>query len=233
MAYKTQRMPYVAVPESDFASTTLSAFREILKIVTAQWEDSHVEGWNELVADVSTARKLAEVAERKKRRPLAVMRANPRLQVLFAALAIVTVAAISWAAFESGRGADPGTQAGLTMLVTAYDNDENPRKRVDALKELLEQDQRAFPSIDLSGMDLSGVDFHQAVLRGAKLSESNLQGVNFEGADLRDADLRYALLQGVTLKEANLARTNLTDATIDLGILSARQLAAAIVDGKD
>jgi MinD-like ATPase involved in chromosome partitioning or flagellar assembly len=54
-AYKTQRIPYLAAPASLFAFSTLSAFRDILQVVTARWTDEQVKNWNELVDSVSQA----------------------------------------------------------------------------------------------------------------------------------------------------------------------------------
>lgn len=54
-AYKTQRAPYLAAPASLFSFSTLSAFREILKLVTTPWSDEHVQKWNQLVQTVSDA----------------------------------------------------------------------------------------------------------------------------------------------------------------------------------
>jgi cellulose biosynthesis protein BcsQ len=54
-AYKTQRIPYLAAPSSLFAFATLSAYRDILQIVTARWTDDQVQRWNTLVETVSQA----------------------------------------------------------------------------------------------------------------------------------------------------------------------------------
>jgi MinD-like ATPase involved in chromosome partitioning or flagellar assembly len=54
-AYKTQRIPYLATPASLFAFATLSAYRDILQIVTSRWSETQVKPWNALVETVSTA----------------------------------------------------------------------------------------------------------------------------------------------------------------------------------
>jgi MinD-like ATPase involved in chromosome partitioning or flagellar assembly len=67
-AYKTQRVPYLAVPASLFSFATLSAFGEILKVVTARWTAEQVDRWNALVAAISEAvekRNKQVVAERE------------------------------------------------------------------------------------------------------------------------------------------------------------------------
>src|SRR5262249_8877885 len=54
-AYKTQKVPYLAAPASLFSFATLSAFGEILRVVTAKWTADQVKRWNGLVASVSEA----------------------------------------------------------------------------------------------------------------------------------------------------------------------------------
>jgi len=54
-AYKTQRIPYLAAPASLFAFATLSAYRDILQIVTSRWTETQVQQWNTLVETVSNA----------------------------------------------------------------------------------------------------------------------------------------------------------------------------------
>lgn len=55
MAYKTQRMPYIAAPSSLFSFATLTAFSDIMQVVTSRWSEKQVEKWNELIATVSQA----------------------------------------------------------------------------------------------------------------------------------------------------------------------------------
>jgi len=68
---------------------------------------------------------------------------------------------------------------------------------------------------DLSGENLSGLDFSGQDLRGAKFSGADLSECNFRNADLRGADLSEANLykadfRGAKLRRANLARANRT-----------------------
>src|SRR5215467_3902995 len=44
-AYKTQKVPYLAAPASLFSFATLSAFGEILRVVTAKWTADQVKRW--------------------------------------------------------------------------------------------------------------------------------------------------------------------------------------------
>src|SRR5579872_3226872 len=45
IAYKTQKIPYVAEPGSLFSFATLSAFSDIFEIVTSRWSSNNVERW--------------------------------------------------------------------------------------------------------------------------------------------------------------------------------------------
>jgi MinD-like ATPase involved in chromosome partitioning or flagellar assembly len=54
-AYKIQAIPYVAAPASPFSFATLSAFGEILQVVTSRWSTDQVSDWNRLIDAVSTA----------------------------------------------------------------------------------------------------------------------------------------------------------------------------------
>ncbi len=101
--------------------------------------------------------------------------------------------------------------------------------------------------LNLQSADLSGTNFHSAVLERANLQGSNLYNSDFgraslnranlrdanlskaylshadlEGADLRGADLSYAYLNNANLRGANLCGANLTGAKI-----SEEQLALA------
>jgi uncharacterized protein YjbI with pentapeptide repeats/MinD-like ATPase involved in chromosome partitioning or flagellar assembly len=72
-AYKTQRLPYRTAPASLFSFATLSAFSDILQVVTARWQDEQIKGWNALVTSVSEAvdgrnKELAAEANKRKQR---------------------------------------------------------------------------------------------------------------------------------------------------------------------
>jgi hypothetical protein len=53
--YKTQQIIYLRAPASQFAFDTLSAFAQILTIVTSQWPKERVDKWNRIVDDVNAA----------------------------------------------------------------------------------------------------------------------------------------------------------------------------------
>lgn len=83
--------------------------------------------------------------------------------------------------------------------------------------------------LNLTGKDLSGLDFrerylpsailHKCNLTGAKMAGVNLNGSNlsnsdFTDADLTSADLTWAVMPKVTLRRTNLTKTNLTRAHV-------------------
>ena len=94
-AYKTQRIPYLATPASLFAFATLSAYRDILQVVTSRWSEAQVKQWNALVETVSTAiaarnRKLQaerEVKAEREKQLLSLQTENQALQQRLAELA--------------------------------------------------------------------------------------------------------------------------------------------------
>ena len=94
-AYKTQRIPYLATPASLFAFATLSAYRDILQVVTSRWSEAQVKQWNALVETVSTAiaarnRKLQAERELKaehEKQLLSLQTENQSLQQRLAELA--------------------------------------------------------------------------------------------------------------------------------------------------
>jgi MinD-like ATPase involved in chromosome partitioning or flagellar assembly len=65
IAYKTQKIPYVSAPASPFSFATLTAFSDILGIVTSKWSAGQVGKWNELITTVSNA---VEDANREKQK---------------------------------------------------------------------------------------------------------------------------------------------------------------------
>ncbi|CAB3669078.1 DUF2169 family type VI secretion system accessory protein [Achromobacter pestifer] len=61
---------------------------------------------------------------------------------------------------------------------------------------------------DLSGMDLSNVNFQRAILAGATLADARLDGSDLSDAVLAGADLTRASMRGVNLTRANLGRAH-------------------------
>ena len=69
--------------------------------------------------------------------------------------------------------------------------------------------------IDLSGADLSHVNFGGAELVDAKLIGANLTEADFPDAKLHGVDMRNAVLTGTNLRQANLTRANLSGALLE------------------
>ncbi len=65
LAYKTQKIPYINAPGSLFSFATLSAFSDILQIVTSRWTVEQVDKWNELVNKVTAAVKEKSAREQQ------------------------------------------------------------------------------------------------------------------------------------------------------------------------
>ena len=102
-----------------------------------------------------------------------------------------------------------------------------------------------------TGEDLSGGDFHEAILsnttfvdtnleganlNGCKLNSATLSGVNLDGADLENCDFTKARLigahlNGANLKNAILERANLTDASLNDANLENASVGGAILSG--
>lgn len=70
-------------------------------------------------------------------------------------------------------------------------------------------------NVNLSGEDLSGIDFQAVNLGGANFHEANLSKANLSGANLIRAELR-----GANLTRANLEECNLSWATLSWSLLN-------------
>jgi hypothetical protein len=76
-------------------------------------------------------------------------------------------------------------------------------------------DQPIFlPNIDLSGKNLQGIEFQDAILSKSNFKKANMHGANLTGtkltrADMSEADLSSAILSGSILREAKLIGADL------------------------
>lgn len=96
---------------------------------------------------------------------------------------------------------------------------------------------------DLSGVNLSKVNFIRADLNGANLSKcqlnqanlinASLSGVNFSGATLTDANLQNADLTGANFNRVNLSGVNFTGATLVGALLNRVVLTRATLSHAD
>ena len=115
---------------------------------------------------------------------------------------------------------------------------------VEAVSRLLDEyasGERNFSGIDLSwallkGVSLPGIDFVEAILKGADLQQSDLQGGEFmdaifEGANLSGADLSNANLEGANLTYADLSEANLIAANLKGVNLKGTNFSGALLQG--
>ena len=113
---------------------------------------------------------------------------------------------------------------------------------VAALAEASASTPADFYSKNLSGLDLSGIDFKGANLTAAVLNRSNLTGANLsrcnltvsfaEGANLTNADLRGAMMFSMQLQGANLKGANLSGARL-IGDLRKANLEGSVLTKMD
>ncbi|WP_078969335.1 pentapeptide repeat-containing protein [Streptomyces cyaneogriseus] len=78
-------------------------------------------------------------------------------------------------------------------------------------------------AIDLSDLDLAGVNFHRA----------DLCGVRFDGADLSQASMTRSYLQGASMEGANLTGALMYRANLNRARLKGADLTDAYIDGAD
>lgn len=104
--------------------------------------------------------------------------------------------------------------------------------------------EREFLYIDLSGADLSKVDFGERRLRNityierikfiyANFTNANLSGANFQGAFMEFINLTNANLSGANLENAQLAGANLRDANLKNANLCGTNFAGADLTNAD
>lgn len=87
-----------------------------------------------------------------------------------------------------------------------------------------------FVGWDLSGANLTGLDLHGAQFGQALLENANLTGTDLIGADLQDAVLAHATLQSTRLAGCNLQRANLGAARIAQCDFTGADLRGAVFD---
>jgi peptidoglycan hydrolase CwlO-like protein len=83
--------------------------------------------------------------------------------------------------------------------------------------QLYEQGQTTFQVEDLLGIDLSNLELNGIDLRKANLKAANLSNTKLRYSDLRGADLTMATLCNTDITFARLAEANLTGVRHDLG----------------
>jgi hypothetical protein len=86
-------------------------------------------------------------------------------------------------------------------------------------------------SVELSGSDLSCLNFRGAILTDADLSEANLSNANLSGADLSGAYLESANLQNADFHKASLALVNLISSNLSHANLTQTNITNANLSG--
>ena len=89
--------------------------------------------------------------------------------------------------------------------------------------------EREFLYVDLSGGDLSSVDFGERSLRGVIYNKK----IKFSNANLSNAFMHKVNLQGANLERANLFRANLLQANLSQANLRETNLIGADLSGAD
>lgn len=81
--------------------------------------------------------------------------------------------------------------------------------KVRARVEMVLAGSRDFTDMDLTGADLSSIDFSNACLRYVLLENANLTGCTFDGADMTEAMLARAEMKNVSLRQTHLQGASL------------------------
>lgn len=214
-AYKTQKIPFLQVPDSDFSLALLTAFGRVLGVVTRRWPTERVEAWNRLVDEVAeaNARRLRRESIRRSANRIAAIAVVAAALGLLIALVVLVFSNVSERQLDDLMSRLDG--AGLS----AEEKGEN-------IGELLIGGRSAFNRLDLSGVILANLD-----LSGASFRSANLSGADLAGANLRDADLFRTDLTGANLSGAVLSGAQLTEARLDDAVLSQAKLDGASLDG--
>lgn len=88
-----------------------------------------------------------------------------------------------------------------------------------------------YEEFDMSGMDLSFVDFTDAYLYGANLSGSDLTSADFSGACMSEANLNGAKIDNVNFNKAYMRCATLTGAKINHSLFDGANLNEAHLSG--
>ncbi len=115
-----------------------------------------------------------------------------------------------------------GVSPAETGKAAVAENSTPPVKPTREIVQERAQRGESFAGEDLRGLNLSdlqlnGVDFSEAILAGVCLQRASLDDSNLTGANLEGADLAGAALNRATLAQANLSKCNLTGAALNEG----------------
>lgn len=102
-------------------------------------------------------------------------------------------------------------------------------------QQVLILQNKEFSDMDLSGWDLSNIDFslssfHRVIFDGADMSKCNVSHVLFENCSLRGASLRFAKLECALLRYADMRECNIEGADLHCAVLEYAKLDGIISD---
>ncbi|MDJ0685364.1 MAG: pentapeptide repeat-containing protein [Alphaproteobacteria bacterium] len=165
-------------------------------------------------------------------------RKHPGLRVLieFGGAAILVAGVYGLYAELQQRDVDRATRH-ATLIAQIAELSANPNKdavgpAVRRIVQLLADQGGSLAGMSLAGVDLSllnleGVDLRNAKLANANLSLTSLNGANLSGATLTEANLRDASLNGADLNSADLSAANLRSAKLNNANLASADLPKA------
>lgn len=102
-------------------------------------------------------------------------------------------------------------------------------------QQVLILQNKEFSDMDLSGWDLSNIDFslssfHRVIFDGADMTKCNVSHVLFENCSLRGASLRFAKLECALLRYADMRECNIEGADLHCAVLEYAKLDGIISD---
>lgn len=96
-------------------------------------------------------------------------------------------------------------------------------------QQVLILQNKEFSDMDLSGWDLSNIDFslssfHRVIFDGTDMTKCNVSHVLFENCSLRGASLRFAKLECALLRYADMRECNIEGANLHCAVLEYAKL---------
>lgn len=108
--------------------------------------------------------------------------------------------------------------AGERMAASGLDPDAlNPLTReqvIERYKAGQSFEKRNLTGVDLSGLELPGIDLRKAILDKTLFKESNLSGARFEGSVVKEVDFSKADLTGANMKGALFPKSKFVEASL-------------------
>jgi MinD-like ATPase involved in chromosome partitioning or flagellar assembly len=250
--YRTQQIPYMVAPGSDFSNATLAAFADIFQFVTGAWAEDRVDRWNELVQMVSTA-----AAARKSKREKAdaerklqdeafsqLTEERDRLAERTASLEReLQVTTVHLKRIEEYGESNPFVRLrkwgpwrkmllayfflavlGFTTFLVYYGYRELKGASTDSRLERLYATGGP-PALRQALL----LDLYKAGVRN--FDSIDLSGTNLAGIDLSGVSMAGARMNGVSLSEARLDRANLRNARLESADLNGTSMVGANLAG--